>query len=388
MIGPAQNLGRSFKEKCTLANFSALLMLLVLTGCREPQLDTYYGHKQIPGLTASVNGTDVLASMLEQQGHKVLARRTLISSQMESVDTVIWFPDDYAAPTAEVCDWFDNWLSERPGRTLVYVGRSFDAAPIYWRTVAPWVTAELAPEYRKRQREAEQLAYPPAAPDPDSLDCEWFALEPKDAVVVRNLAGDWSEDISAANAQISLRWRMEPHDQSKPLLATTDDVLVARVHKLHWPDDSQLLLVANGSFLLNLPLVNHEHRKLAGTLIASTAEEGKVVLLSSGKGGPPIDPPPTDNSLWRVFGAWPLNVVLLHFAVLGVIFCFARWPIFGRPRTPLGNSLSDFGKHVEAVGRLLRRTGDRNYALEKLAGGEESEAKSSRTATAKPKQDR
>jgi len=374
----------STRWRCSLANVVAVLCLAVLAGCREPELDTYYGHQQIPGLSASVNGTDVLASMFEQQGHKVLTRRTLISSQMASVDTIVWFPDDYAAPTAEVCDWFDEWLGERPGRTLVYVGRSFDAAPIYWRTVTPWVTAEQASEYRKRQREADNEAHPPTVPDPDSLDCEWFALKPKEATAVKQLAGDWSEDISAGETQLVLQWRLEPHDQSKPLLATQNDVLVARLHQLHWPD-SQLLLVANGSFLLNLPLVNHEHRKLAGVLIASTGEKGKVVLLSSGKGGPPINPPPTDNSLWRVFGAWPLNVVLLHFAVLGVIFCFARWPIFGRPRTPPGKSLSDFGKHVEAVGRLLRRAGDRNYALEKLATGEETDAKSSRTATATAK---
>ena len=69
------------------------------------------------------------------------------------------------------------------------------------------------------------------------------------------------------------------------------------------------------------------------------------------------------ESFWR----WPLNGVLLHLAVLGLIFCFARWPIFGRPRVPAEASASDFAKHVEAMGELLRRTKDRAYAEAKLA---------------------
>lgn len=361
---------------------ATLACLVALVGCREPDLDTYYGHQQVTGLTASVNGTDVLASMFEQQGHRVLARCTLMTSQMESIDTIVWFPDDYAAPSAEICKWFDEWLGGRSGRTVVYIGRTYDAAPVYWRTVTPWVTAEQAPEYRKRQREAEQSALPPLAPDPNSLDCEWFTLKPHDASRVRQLSGAWSDGIRAGDGDMVLRWHMDPHEPAQMLLASQDDVLVSRVQQPHWRD-GQLLLIANGSFLLNLPLVNHEHRKLAGTLIDATAANGKVVFLSSGKGGPPIDPPANDNSLWRIFGAWPLNVVLLHFAVLGVIFCFARWPIFGRPRMPPGGPLSDFGKHVEAVGRLLRRTGDRNYALERLATLPDADVKSFRTSPVK-----
>ena len=36
-----------------------------------------------------------------------------------------------------------------------------------------------------------------------------------------------------------------------------------------------ILLVSNGSFLLNLPLVNHEHRKLADHVVRSVAPAGR-----------------------------------------------------------------------------------------------------------------
>jgi hypothetical protein len=154
------------------------------------------------------------------------------------------------------------------------------------------------------------------------------------------------------------------------LLVSDGETIVGRQRPT--ADGGQLITVANGSFLLNLPLANHEHRKLAGKLIESVGTRARVVFLESDEGGPPIDPPATDGSLWRMFEAWPLGVILLHFGVLGVIFCFARWPIFGRPRPLPAEVLVDFGKHVAAVGELLRRSKDRDYALAQLPVSEDS----------------
>jgi hypothetical protein len=64
---------------------------------------------------------------------------------------------------------------------------------------------------------------------------------------------------------------------------------------------------------------------------------------------------------------WPLNAILLHLTILGIVFCLARSPIFGRPRELPPDSPADFGKHVAALGRLLARTKDRNYAHSRLA---------------------
>lgn len=156
-----------------------------------------------------------------------------------------------------------------------------------------------------------------------------------------------------------------PKEHAKTLLAVDDQAFAWRKTREVW-DDSQLIVVANGSFLLNVPLVNHQHRILAEKLIAQVGPPDRVVFLESGPGGPPVEPRMGDSALWRLFKAWPVGAILLQFAVLGIIFCFARWPIFGRPQVPAMESTSDFGKHVDAVSRLLQRTKDRNYALEKL----------------------
>jgi len=225
-------------------------------------------------------------------------------------------------------------------------------------------------EYRKREQKSSGALHKYPVPGSAESACEWFKLEPGQPASAHELAGPWSRGIDSKKTEIELAWRLVPNKPRDVLLRDGDETIVAGQSR----HGGQLLTVVNGSFLLNLPLANHEHRKLAGKLIAAAAAPGRVVFLESSEGGPPIDPPATDGSLWQVFGAWPLSTILLHFGVLGVIFCFARWPIFGRPKSPPADSIADFGKHVEAVGALLRRTRDRDYALAQLPPAEDTES--------------
>ncbi len=131
-----------------------------------------------------------------------------------------------------------------------------------------------------------------------------------------------------------------------------------------------MIVVANGSFLLNLPLVNHEHRKLAGKLIAAVGPPAQtVVFLESYADGPPIrDKDPVADAVngWEVFNHWPTNWILLHLAAVGILFCFARWPIFGRANSVETVSSSDFARHVDALADLLKRSRDRAFAMERI----------------------
>ena len=61
-----------------------------------------------------------------------------------------------------------------------------------------------------------------------------------------------------------------------------------------------------------------------------------------------------------------MNWILLHLTVLGIIFCFAILPIFGRPRRIPPDDVSDFAKHIAAVGDLLERGGDRSFARQRV----------------------
>ncbi|REK06803.1 MAG: hypothetical protein DWQ37_22445 [Planctomycetota bacterium] len=423
-------LARPLASLAPFARCGIACALLLACGCGfNDGLPTYYGRHEIGGQTASlkasVNGTDVLAGMFSEAGHNVYFRTSLVTSQMQGADTIVWIPNAYEAPSDEVVDWFETWLSEGTGRTVIYVGRDYDAALQYWQATLPHVSGPEKREYELNLESAKLSdRYLPTL-DEEGRECLWFLYEqpeesptdgepdgdedtpaepdekpsePDDAPdgeekdgnpedgdeedsdeedkafaganvpfrEVRQIEGPWAAGIDASQAGIRLRTRMIPEQGATRLLESDGDMLVAR-HAAPYAEDSQLILVANGSFLLNLPLVNHQNRKLAGKLIAATGEAGSVVFLESGPGPPPIDPPSTDASIWTLFGAFPLNVILLQLAVVGVIFCFARWPIFGRPRRPPPEPASDFAHHIVAVGQMLSRTKDRNFAARRAS---------------------
>jgi len=345
-----------------------VFVTLALSGC-GPRIDTTYGQRQGPGASYSVNGTAVLGEMFEQAGHKVYSWHALSPRLYERADCIVWFPDDFAPPTDDVRAWLEDWLMDKPGRTLVYVGRDFDAAVWYWETIQPQAPSAQAAEVARRLSEARAEYLRDRARTTASKDCDWFTVEDKSRPrKVRTLSGDpaWREGIDPTQLDIEVNGRIIPARSARVLLASEGDALIAREP---W-DQSQLIVAANGSFLLNLPLVSHEHRKLAGKLIDQVGPPGQtVVFLESGPGGPPIleeDPTLRAPTGLEFLVHAPVVWIFLHFALLGALFCFSRWPIFGVPRELEGEGVSDFGRHIRAVAELLARSRDRTYAMTRL----------------------
>jgi hypothetical protein len=345
-----------------------LFSLLLLAGCSRG-IDTHYGQRNGSGASASVNGTAVLGEMFEQAGHRVFSWGALSPRLRSRADCIVWFPNDFEPPKKEVRDWLEEWLKDDADRTLIYVGRDFDAAPWCWEHVLGDAPADQQELVRDRLSAAKRRFSFDRQELPKSADCGWFTIDSSPALrQVKTLKGDaaWLDGVDAAKTDIELRSRLSPPKTVDILLQSSDDVLVSREEV----DDSQLIVVANGSFLLNLPLVNHEHRKLADKLIDAVGPPAKtVVFLESDHGGPPIrddDPAPASQTGFEIFSVWPTNWILLHLAAVGVIFCFSRWPIFGRPKTDETASGSDFGRHVDALADLLKRSRDRSYAMERI----------------------
>jgi hypothetical protein len=343
-------------------------LLLLLAGC-QPSLETTYGQRQGPMASSSVNGTAVLAEMFERAGHRVLSWHKLSPRLRERADCIVWIPDDFEPPSSEVRQWLEDWLEAAPGRTLVYVGRDFDAAAWYWKKVEPGTPKDQLAQLRKRkataladfQTERKKLA--------KDTDGEWFTAEPGPKPrEVHSLQGEpsWLQGIDPAQLEIELNGRIIPSPEANVVLESEGDMLVS----VEPFDESQLIVVANGSFLLNLPLVNHAHRQLAGHLIDQVGEPKQtVVFLESRDDGPPIvanDPAPSVPTGLEIFNLWPTSWILLHLVVVGILLCFSRYPIFGLPRDLPPEAPSDFGKHVEALGELLSRSGDTAYATARI----------------------
>jgi hypothetical protein len=389
---------------------TALLLLLVTAiGCGRAGVGTTYGQRRGAEGGPSVNGTAVFAGMFEETGHRVFTWRRL-SPKLEQCNTIVWFPDDFQPPTLEQRDFLERWLDRESGRTLIYVGRDYDAEIDYWRHVQAVAPAEQIMEVTRRMATAQARHDAARASMPAAETADWFTLwRDQPPRKVASIEGPWSEDTDVAKTEIVLNARLEvlTAEENKAwyerednvweeqaeftrLLASEGESIVTQVSVPEW-DESKILVVSNGSFLLNLPLVNHEHRKLAGKLI-SECDPGRVVFLESSYGGPPVydEEPGTEIPTgFAAFTAWPLGFILLHFAVFGILLCIALFPIFGRPRgeaSRVGLSTSatvapgaepaasasrsvvraSFGNHITALGELLETTEDRQYARQRI----------------------
>jgi len=343
---------------------------LLLTGCSQDEvLETDYGSRTGSFARESVNGTAVLAEMFEDAGHDVSSWRVL-SPRLDEADTIVWFPDRDEPPTPQVRQWLSDWLDRGRDRTLIYVGRDYDAAPFYWSQVLQGAPANLKKEIERRLQEARSEERRRRNEVPKFADADWFTIDGTAATRdVKSLSGPWSQSVDANKVDIVLNSRLEPADWADILLASQNDVIVSR---LDWGgfQNNQIILIANGSFLLNLPLVNHEHRKLAGKLIDEVGPPGEVVFLETGPGAAEIreiDPSSDAPTGVELFTKWPLNIVLLHLGVVGLCFALARFPIFGLPCEPAEDPPNDFTKHVKAVGALLQKTKMESYARDRLA---------------------
>ena len=151
------------------------------------------------------------------------------------------------------------------------------------------------------------------------------------------------------------------------LLSVDEKPFVTRLRAPEWPG-SQVILISNGSFLLNFPLVNSEHRKLAGRLV-SQCQQGLCVFLETGPGGPRIDNRESREpglTGFEVLTVWPISPIVIHLVALGLLACFLMFPIFGNPRTLAEEDASDFGEHVQALGDLLYRVNDKTHARRQI----------------------
>lgn len=208
----------------------------------------------------------------------------------------------------------------------------------------------------------QQGAPPPAAPPPPATTPP--AATPSDTPPA-------APDSAAESSPV-----IASHLDFTPLL-TTDrgDVLAMRVEEREsrYPEppwnDGQLIVVANGSFLLNVALANHENRKLAAHLIAECGEPKRAVFLESSSSGLPVfgEEPDEKPNGFELFRVWPLNVLLSHLVVLGILYCVAMFPIFGRPKQLPREAVSDFGKHITALGEMLEKSRNATYARQLLA---------------------
>ncbi|MGQ9504211.1 MAG: DUF4350 domain-containing protein [Thermogutta sp.] len=350
----------------------AVVGLLVLHFWPKPEVDETYG--KMGGLgRKSLNGTWVLAQMVRQAGHSVKRSGRLSAVVKNRADCIVWFSVESSVPHDSVIAWLEEWLRAKPGRLLIYVGRHFEAGPIYWKAMSERFADHFDPMVREiiaeRQTSGEEKLNYLATQEGE---CPWFSLKPLPEVVRPKrleMHPQWQVAIDPGGLEMELRSQMIPAEGAEILLRAQQHVLVARLPR----GESQILLVNNGSFLLNMMLVNREHRKLAARLVQAIGESGtprakEVYFLELPWGYQVV---PRSNSLeepsaYRFLTVYPLNLVLIHLFLLGVIFAMARFPRLGRGYEPDIVSRISFDAHLAAMARWLRRSRDYQFVQEVL----------------------
>jgi hypothetical protein len=343
-----------------------------LRGQRPEHLDTRYGSRvEQRGGQTSVNGTGVLAELFRRAGHRVSTVAQLYPGVGRRAQCIVHVPDDFMHPDDRATDWVYAWLSQGSNRTYIFVVRDFDAACWYWEQYAAAASGSPAQTAVQQQAAAMRQAFESERPTDARPLLRTFvvdyALRRRD---VRSLDGDpswwYSVDESKLGIELNGRLRLAPlaGGNVDQLLGSQGDALVLRRRV----GNGQLIVVANGSFLLNLPLVNHEHRKLATRLIDEVGVPGYVVFLE-GSGNPVVldkDPAVRFPSVLSYLDVHPIHYALWHLVLLAVLLLLARFPIFGRPRDDAQRAPGDFGLHVAALGALMARTHDESYARERV----------------------
>lgn len=366
--------GIKYTLPLVLVGLLLLVVFLVWLFRSQDELTTVYGKRTGAEGRPSLNGTFVFGEMFDQAGNSVISVEKL-SPRLRRAQTIVWFPDDFELPSVEQREYLEQWLAESPGRTLIYVGRDYDAATKYWQRILPLAPPNQAAEVQRQLAEAKSKFATSRVKVPDNRSANWFVTKAGSPRQVTSLQGPWAQDIDAKKADISLATRFDPPkadnktssgeslpDTVETRLSSDGDVLISRITDASW-GGGQVFVVTNGSMLLNYPLINHENRKIAAKLIDS-CDVGEVAFIESDAGGPKIE----HRQVEKYQSEWPfpMNAIIFHLVMFAIILCLARSAIFGRPRRLVEDSPTDFGKHVYALGKLMQQSKDQNYAYARL----------------------
>ena len=359
-----------------LLSLALLVACLMPSGCRKSvqSLSTEYG--KIGGVEGgvSINGTSVLADMFLARGFRV-KRRSKISPRIERYQTLVWFPDSRSCPDPEVTQRINEWLYNGYGRTFIYVGRDYNARADYLNDVFDQAPINQKEELLRRLAESD-LEHDTVWDEEywwkDDLDsCDWFDRVDGKRSKTEMVSGPMV-DFVRETAEVELSDMLEPTTSSEwestPLVvAEGKDFAFKLTPAYDEYTEGKIIVVSNGSFLLNYTLVDPGSRKLAGNLIDLCDPTGGVMFLESGRGGIKVSDTDTSNhNRWSWIAQAPLCYIVPHFLMWGILFCFVIFPIFGRPRVIKRKSTSTFRNHVNALGKMMGRTNLPNQAINKI----------------------
>jgi hypothetical protein len=333
---------------------------LALAGCSQGPDDSYGTSRG-----TSLNGTSVFAAMLRSDGHEVRTAIRLSDELAGWADGIVRFAPYPGPPDREEAEWYEQWLADHADRWLIYVVRDFDTVAEYWKTVEDGLSATNEPDKRAvaeelRSKGGNWINRLPKKAKKAADPHQWFEVDsgwypPRTCA---NLAGDWALGIDAAAAGLTVHEAIRSRRHFLLLLADGRPFVLEKT-----VGAGRLLVIANGSFLLNEGIVNPARRPLAEHVldwVNGGSEHVAMVdgpsVLGEGEGVP---------SLWDLLRRIrPLRWVAFQVGLAALLAALARAPRLGRPRPDPPSGADRPAEHAVALGALLARTGAAREAHE------------------------
>lgn len=348
----------------------------------------------------SINSFGVLAQLVANLDCEV-KRLPLISPSIDNYDVVIWLHQGMSLPQDEAFQRMEAWMNQ--GGKVIFIGNDHNAATNFWSEVyktsptedREWARLVLRRAEAEEFYNSDQLPFQQMQSGYQRLTegqrCPWFYVEsaPDQFFGKCQLKADASGRISkkqmdqriadAASASADLpAIRLHNYlknNRSKVQLVATCKNGSTEI-PLIWTDriiarDSQphdLVVVSSGAFLTNFGIVQEKNRPLIRRFMEEIPEGVNVAFLESGPGNVVLSTSPESRivNMWSWMGRKPFPLITLHVLALAVVYCFARYPVFGRPKEVQFKPRNDFGQHLTEVGRLLRSKGQLDFANQKI----------------------
>ena len=375
-----------------------IVCLSVISGCGDNasrSVETKYG--KVNEQPRSINSTSLFAARLEELGYDITIRNR-ISPKINDFNTVFWFPENIRCPSAEATQAIEEWMDKGyDSKTLVYVGADYRADLDYNQAAQKRVSPQLKAESQRLLSEA-QLAqasrndrYDNVWPGSTNTNCDWFGIEViKPRKHSSLLAGPMADnagfsvppklpvEVMMSPKKIAEKWTVES------LLTVDGEDMVYRLSGNHSGATNQIIVVQNGSFLVNFAAIDSNKRALADQLIAEATsltdneyglEDGfppQILILESEHQIPIRNTDFINPNSWAWIAEEPLCYIVPHALLWGVLFCFVYFPIFGRPKRLPKKSTTTFRNHIDAIAKQLSKSNSKEHARRTIEQYQES----------------
>ena len=340
---------------CTLL-LVAIGVILPISGCSKP-LETTYATAR----GESINGISTFIELLKNSNHSVDLWPGISPQMQWKYETLIVFHASFGEVPEKVLRDTRDLMLIGDIETLIFVVRDSDMAVDYWRQISDQKersaseVEDALTSYRQLRADFGMKVKNEFSKKADN----WYGLKRTDRtsdLFEKPIHCETFEGPVTVTARWSLNRRLETSEAATTIWSSGDDPLLT----MEDTEFGTIFVVGSATPFLNGGLVDPGNRQLTSEFLQLIPSSDRVALATSSNW---VDlSRPEAPSLLTFMKVHPNGWVFGQGIAALLMFCWWKYPIFGRPKQTVSMESARFGRHVEALGKLLWRTRDVDYA--------------------------